>query len=271
MSKILPAGQHYGAILQSWSSDQMSLCRVVYDRDMVTSVHGNEQASMVFVEAGHCTKQMGVLSVDLPVSSGIFIPSEHLQRDSFPRLTTFLAAEFSAAFLDRLRDLGLDMSRPISFPAQETQQLRTRMGRELMNPDSLSKLVLEGLLLSTIALAHRETQQGKTNPPSWLKKARDLLHDSLAEPLAMEDIAHLVGIHPAHLSREFRRWFHCTPGEYMREQRVQLAKRRLAETDVTLAQIAYETGFSDQAHFSRVFRMIAGSTPSTYRRSIKAS
>ena len=224
---------------------------------------------MVFVETGHCTKQMGVRSVDLSVRSGIFIPPQQLQRDRFPHLTTFLAAEFSDAFLDRLRGFGLDMSRPITFPAQETQQLRTRMSRELMNPDTLSNLVLEGLLLSTFALAHRETQHRKTNPPSWLEKARDLLHDNLAGPLAMQDIAHLVGIHPAHLSREFRRWFHCTPGEYLREQRVQLAKRRLAETDITMAQLAYESGFSDQAHFSRVFRVSAGCTPSTYRRRMK--
>lgn len=258
-------------MLQSWSSEHISLCRVVYDRDMVTSVHGNEQASMVFVESGHCTKKMGARSVDLPRSSGIFIPSEQLQRDSFPRPTTFLAVEFSAAFLNRLQGFGLGMSNPISLSAQETQHLRTRLGRELMNPDTLSQLVLEGLLMSTIALAHRATQGRKSNPPSWLKKARDLLHDSLAEPLAMEEIAHQVGIHPAHLSREFRRWFHCTPGEYLREQRIQLAKRRLAETDVTLAEIAYASGFSDQAHFSRIFRKCAGCTPSAYRRSMKAS
>ena len=205
---------------------------------------------------------MGVHSVDLFRSSGISLPSEQLQRDSFSRPTTFLAAEFSATLLRRLLDLGLGMTRPIRFSAQESRALRTNMGRELMNPDILSHLVLKGILMSTIAFAHRGRPERRSNPPSWLTKARDLLHDSMAKPLAIEDVAHLVGLHPAHLSREFRRWFQCTPGEYIRNLRVQLAKRRLAETDAPLAEVAYENGFSDQAHFSKAFRMNAGCTPS---------
>lgn len=224
---------------------------------------------MVFVEAAHCVKRMGSRVLVLSQSSGIFISPERLQRDAFPCATTFLAAEFRSAFPDRLREFGLTSSDPIGFVAGETQQLRTQMSCELMNPDSLSGVILEGLLMSTIGLAHRNKEDQEGNPPYWLKQAKDLLHDTATEPLTMEEIARSVGVHPAHLSREFRRWFYRTPGEYLREHRVYLAKRQLEETDSSLARIAHEAGFADQAHFSNVFRRHTGLIPLSYRRLFK--
>ena len=271
MPKILPAGKHYGSMVQSWSSDQIAVRRIVYEQGMLSSLHGNEQASVVFVESGHCIKQMGSRIVELSQGSGMFIPAERLQRDSFPCATTFLAAEFSSAFLGRLRESGLTSSDTIEFVTRQAHPLRTQMSRELTSPDSLSELVLEGLLTSTIGLAHRDNQSRESNPPNWLRKAKDLLYDSATEFLTIEGVAHSVGVHPAHLSREFRRWFHRTPGEYVRERRVHLAKKQLEETDSALSQIAYEAGFADQAHFSKVFRRHSGLTPLAYRRLFKSS
>jgi AraC family transcriptional regulator len=270
LPNILPAGQHYGTQLQSWSSDRVTVRRIIYDDGMRLSWHGNEQSSVVFVETGHCTKQLGSRIVELSQNSGLFIPSEGLQRDSFPCATTFLAAEFSAAFLDRLRESGLTPSASISFAAGDTQQLRTQMLCELMNPDSMSAVVLEGLFMSAIGFAHRREQNRASMPPHWLKQAKDLLHDTATETITMEGIACSVEVHPAHLSREFKRWFHRTPGEYVRECRVDLAKKQLRETDSALAQIAFEAGFADHAHFSNVFRRHTGLTPLNYRRQFKS-
>lgn len=269
MSKILPAGQHYGTMLQSWSFDEIAVRRINYDGGMLSSWHGNEQASVVFVETGHCAKRLGSRTVDLRQNSGIFIPSERLQRDSFPCATTFLAAEFSPAFLDRVRQSGLPLSTSIGFEAKETRQLRAQMLCELMNPDSLSEIVLEGLFMSTIGFAHRRKRGGGSRPPYWLDQAKDLLRDTATEASTMEGIAQSVGVHPAHLSREFKRWFRLTPGEYVREYRVNLAKEQLRETESSLAEIAHGAGFADQAHFSNVFRRHTGITPFGYRRLFK--
>jgi hypothetical protein len=60
---------------------------------------------------------------------------------------------------------------------------------ELMNPDSLSKIVLEGLFISTIGFAHRRKRDGGNRPPYWLEQTKDLLRDTAKEASTMEGIA----------------------------------------------------------------------------------
>jgi transcriptional regulator GlxA family with amidase domain len=63
----------------------------------------------------------------------------------------------------------------------------------------------------------------------------------------------------------FRRVFRATVGEYVRRLRVDAAQRMLTNSDISLAQIALETGFADQSHLTRVFRRATGLTPKLYR------
>jgi AraC-like DNA-binding protein len=55
--------------------------------------------------------------------------------------------------------------------------------------------------------------------------------------------------------------------EYVRKLRVEKARKELLTTDKPLSTIAFDAGFSDQAHFSRVFKELTGLTPGAFRRS----
>jgi AraC-like DNA-binding protein len=55
-------------------------------------------------------------------------------------------------------------------------------------------------------------------------------------------------------------------GEYVRQMRVASAQTRLRRTGDTILKIAMDLGFSDQAHFCKVFRRRTGFTPSAFRR-----
>ena len=106
---------------------------------------------------------------------------------------------------------------------------------------------------------------GGTLPP-WLRRARELLHEQFSENLSLSDVAGAVGVHPAHLGRAFRRRFGSTPGHYVREVRVAFACSQLANTDEPLVAIALAAGFTDQSHFTNVFRESTGLTPAVYRK-----
>jgi len=266
MPKILPAGEHYGNMLQKWSSDTMLVCQIRYDRGATYDLHGNERASLIFVQTGHCSKRMGSEQLELARSSMLFIPSERLQADSFPLAATFLAVEFSASFLHRMVRTDLRMDDHIHFRREDAQALGTRLMYELAHIDEMSSLVFDGIILNALACAYRvHTVQHRT-PPLWLARARALLHDCAFESLELSQIARDVGVHPSQLSREFRNFFKATPGDYLRELRVETAARHLSETDMTLADIALRCGFADQAHLAKVFRHRRGISPSAYRR-----
>ncbi|WP_114205961.1 helix-turn-helix transcriptional regulator [Acidisarcina polymorpha] len=137
---------------------------------------------------------------------------------------------------------------------------------ELCYIDEMSGLVFEGILLNASAFAYRTRTVQHRTPPLWLARARDLLHDCACESLEMNQIARDVGVHPSQLSREFRNFFKVTPGDYLRELRVETAARHLSETDIALTDVALRCGFADQAHLAKVFRHCRQISPSAYRR-----
>lgn len=71
-----------------------------------------------------------------------------------------------------------------------------------------------------------------------------------------------LGITCRHLERLFRARVGLSPKEYGRIIRLNYALHRIRETDNSLTRISYESGYFDQAHFTRDFRSIAGVTPS---------
>lgn len=72
-------------------------------------------------------------------------------------------------------------------------------------------------------------------------------------------------MHPVHLTRTFRRFFGCTPGEYLRERRLEKAASLLAGSRLPLSEVALESGFADQSHLAKAFKRAYGVTPSEYR------
>lgn len=106
--------------------------------------------------------------------------------------------------------------------------------------------------------------------PSAVRVAQAYLHAHLTESVTLTSVADVVGLHPLYLIRAFRREFGLPPHAYVVQQRVQLAKRRIASGE-PLTRVALGAGFSDQSHLSRHFRRIVGVTPGQYARAVGAS
>jgi AraC family transcriptional regulator len=134
-------------------------------------------------------------------------------------------------------------------------------------PDELSALVIEGLTLEILGeTARRSTNSSrKQSPPHWLVQAREILREQFCENLSLTEIARTVGVHETHLSREFRRFYGGTLGEYARARRIEFACHRLLHSNDSLAEIACAAGFFDQSHFTRIFKSQIGMTPQQYR------
>ncbi len=80
----------------------------------------------------------------------------------------------------------------------------------------------------------------------------------------------MAGVHRVHLSREFRRHFSITVGEFLRRKRVEHACHLVSKTNEPLADVAMTCGFSDQSHFSATFRRQVGLTPGRFRQMAQA-
>jgi AraC family transcriptional regulator len=143
---------------------------------------------------------------------------------------------------------------------------------EIDDPDPVTSLSAESLALEILATAARVETGRRTarRPPIWLRRVREQLHDRFLERLRIEELALVAGVHPVHLGKVFRACYGRPIASYLRDLRVEWAAARLSASDESLCAIATEAGFSDQSHFTRLFRRRFGITPGRYRRRARA-
>jgi AraC-like DNA-binding protein len=115
-----------------------------------------------------------------------------------------------------------------------------------------------------------QQQEGKKEP-DWAKELRDLIQDQIDTNLSLtlKGLSETLQVHPAYLSREFSKYFdNLSFGDYIRKLRIEKAIQ-LLDSDHSLTEIAYLTGFSDQSHFTRIFKKHTGKNPSDYRKNLR--
>jgi AraC family transcriptional regulator len=98
------------------------------------------------------------------------------------------------------------------------------------------------------------------------REARDFVLERYATGLRLDALAAAVDRHPMHVCKVFRREYGISIGGFARSLQVRHAIRELrAEEELPLSAVALSAGFSDQSHFTRVFKLYVGLTPHAYR------
>jgi AraC-like DNA-binding protein len=131
--------------------------------------------------------------------------------------------------------------------------------------DNTTQLSVDGLLLQSFANIIRDAKHKERGVPGWVATVKELLHAGTGN-ITLGEIALETGIHAAHLSKEFPRYFNMGFGEYIRTRRVGRAAELLTDETLSLTAIAYQCGFADQSHFTRCFKAIYGMPPVQYRK-----
>lgn len=144
--------------------------------------------------------------------------------------------------------------------------LASRMLAELRYADQYSPAVIQALAVELLVALCR-TRKSRESTPPWVKRVTEYLTTPGMRP-SLRDLAKEVGVHPVSVARAFRRHYGCTIGEFVRINRIQAACEMLRHSRLTIGEIAHETGFADQSHFTRCFRKVMGVSPGEYKRSI---
>ena len=84
--------------------------------------------------------------------------------------------------------------------------------------------------------------------------------------LDVAEMAETVGLSESWFANVFKQTTGKTPLQWQLGKRIDLARKLLVESELTIADIAAQLGFSDQAHLTKAFRQIAGETPAAWRR-----
>lgn len=94
----------------------------------------------------------------------------------------------------------------------------------------------------------------------------ELIETRYHEPVSLRDVAAAVGLTPGHLTTVVGRRTGRTVQQWLTERRLREARRLLADTDLTVAEVARRVGYRDGGYFVRRFRTAHGVTPAAWRR-----
>ncbi|MCB0121203.1 MAG: helix-turn-helix transcriptional regulator [Caldilineaceae bacterium] len=102
-----------------------------------------------------------------------------------------------------------------------------------------------------------------------LHVARDFIAASFAQPITLDEIAHVAALSPNHLLRTFKALFHATPHQYLTEARLLHASHLMRTTELSITTICLAVGFQSIGSFGTLFRRRFGASPAQFRQQKK--
>src|SRR3569623_2188048 len=91
-----------------------------------------------------------------------------------------------------------------------------------------------------------------------LLRAKDRMDAASDEAWPVERLAEVSGVSPAHFARSFKQAFGLPPHRYLLTRRIEQATSLLRDTELSITEIAFQTGWSSLGTFGRIFRDVTG-------------
>src|SRR3954452_514254 len=98
-----------------------------------------------------------------------------------------------------------------------------------------------------------------------LLRAKDRMDAASHEPWPVRRLARVSNVSEAHFARSFKQAFGVPPHRYLLTRRIERATALLRDTELSITEIAFQTGWGSLGTFGRTFRDITGESPSAIR------
>jgi AraC family transcriptional activator of pobA len=118
--------------------------------------------------------------------------------------------------------------------------------------------------------AARYPGQNSEEDSSFVRKFKHLVSTHCARETALETYAKKMNVSTGHLSNTIKSLTGHSPGQIIRQEVALEAKRLLAHTDLTAAEVGYRLNFEDPSYFGRFFKKATGLSPTAFREQIRS-
>ena len=270
MSTLVTLETFAGAPLHVHAGGAVQFHETSYISGHVIPSHAHAEAVISLVLAGDGVDDGDKGTRPVGAQDVLFTPSYVPHGYRFGKSARWFNIQMADSWLERVTDGQHRLPKNAEvLKGHRAAVWMARVRAEAQLRDSVSSLSIDGAILLMLAELSRTADDGAATRPRWLRRVEEAIDATFAAPPSMEELATLAGVHPRHLLRTFRRYHGTTVAQYVRQRQLQQARLALATSTQPLAMIAVDAGFSDQAHFTRVFRHTYGETPGEYVRSAR--
>ncbi len=246
-------------------------------------LHDHDFFEVFWIETGTATQLVNDRETRLPAGSLCFVrPSDrHAFRNDHAEPCRMINVAFAATTADHLRARYGDELAGRFFWAFDTlpvivklDRARSRELRRLeraLDGGARTLTRIEGFLLQLMGGLMSGDGASLVEMPLWLATACEEMRDEGRLCEGVPALVRLTGKSHEHVSRTVRRVLGLSPSAWVNRRRMEVAARRLAETELPIVEVALASGIEDLSHFYRLFKTEYGITPARYRRRDRAS
>jgi len=157
-----------------------------------------------------------------------------------------------------------ETQREILRRMQQAADVQTQRFSEFQTRNLFSEIWL--LLMEELEDLEKHARLPKPISQERIQIMLAYIHQHYREKLTLDEIAAAAMVSRRECLRCFQSCIQKTPFEYLLDYRIQMAEQLLRSTAMSITDIALDTGFSNSAYFSKVFRELRGISPSQYRK-----
>jgi AraC family transcriptional regulator len=255
----------YGDLIQRQVAGPFLITESLFPGGSTLPTHSHASAYFTLTLKGSYRERFGSQWRVCAPGSLVAHPAHELHSQIFDRQSALLVR---LAFADdasesTLRDFTLE--RPVALTSASVAQAAWQLHQEMSLADEFSQSSVEAVAYELLGYATRSTRLS-SGSRARARRAEALLREAIRLDRPASSIARELGVSRATFFRDFRSEFACTPGQYLRRERIRAAARLLRGTRRSLVDIAAICGFYDQSHFNRCFRKAVGLSPDEFRR-----
>jgi len=162
---------------------------------------------------------------------------------------------FSRYHFQNNRELASSLNRLITI------SMENDVAKDALADLSLKFLLLRIIQTQHLALAHDTNKTRELHFAPVL----DYIQRNLSGKISVDQLAQVAGMSKTLFFNSFKSFFGATPIEFVLRERLQRAKQLLADPDITITEVCYQTGFNNVNYFIRQFKRMEGITPRRYR------
>ena len=246
------------------------------------TAHWHEECELIRIIKGSFKLKINTTPYELKGGDIVFINSGYIH-SGIPNDCIYECIVFDISFLKKERSMTNSFLNSLITFQQEIQTFYSKETEEVITVlNNIFKTIKEkkkgydmklfGLLYYFLGIVEEYNMFSNSINVNFsnkkkilkLKKVLSVIHKNYMHEVSLEDLAESINMNTNYFCKFFKSLTGTSPIDYLTIYRLECAKKKLKETELSITEVAYDCGFNDSSYFTKVFKKYNNITPTKF-------